>query len=46
MKPATYTFPKAWMEECATAALRIRDHFGIDTALGYLVGEKFVDLIE
>ncbi len=46
MELTTLNFPKPWMEECALAALRIRDDFGIDTALGYLVGEKFVDFIQ
>ena len=46
MTSITLSFPKLCMEECALAALRIRDRFGIGTALEYFVGEKFVNFIE
>ena len=32
---------KEWIE----AAEQIKDSFGIDRALGYLIGEKFYDII-
>jgi hypothetical protein len=36
---------KIWVEQCE-AARRIEDEFGIDKALAYLVGEKFLNFLE
>src|SRR4051794_3398288 len=36
---------KIWVEQCE-AARRIEDDFGVRDALGYLVGEKFLNLLE
>jgi hypothetical protein len=36
---------KIWMEQCA-AARSIEDEFGTDKALGYLIGEKFLNYLE
>jgi hypothetical protein len=36
---------KVWIEQCE-AARRIEDEFGTDKALAYLVGEKFLNLLE
>ena len=40
MEPA-----KIWIEQCE-AARRIEDDFGTDKALGYLVGEKFLNFLD
>jgi len=37
-------FHKIWIEQC-DAALGIRDRFGIDKALGYLIGEKLLTFL-
>lgn len=34
-------FHRIWIDQCA-AAERIRDHFGLEKSLGYLIGEKLV----
>ena len=38
-------FCKVWMDQC-DAARGIRERFGLDTALGYLIGEKFLTFLE
>ena len=38
-------FCKIWVEQCE-AARRIEDEFGTDKALGYLIGEKFLNFLE
>lgn len=38
-------FRKVWIEQCE-ASRRIEDEFGTDKALGYLVGEKFLNFLE
>jgi hypothetical protein len=42
-KPST-NLPPFWVEVCA-ATVRIRDAFGLDNALRYLIGEKFFTLL-
>ena|SRR5687767_10572558 len=37
-------FAEIWKEQCQ-AALEIRERYGIDKALGYLVGEKLLNFI-
>ena len=39
MSSSSIAFHKIWIEQCA-AAEDIRDHFGPDDALSYLIGEK------
>jgi len=36
---------KVWIEQC-DAARRIEDEFGVQVALAYLVGEKFLNFLE
>jgi hypothetical protein len=36
---------KIWIAQCE-AAREIEDEFGTDTALSYLIGEKFLDFLE
>src|SRR6478736_6005751 len=36
---------KIWIEQCE-AARTVEDEFGTDKALGYLVGEKFLNFLE
>ena len=36
---------KVWIEQC-DAARRIEDQFGVQDALAYLVGEKFLNFLE
>ena len=36
---------KVWVEQC-DAARRIEDEFGVQRALEYLVGEKFINFLE
>ncbi len=38
-------FHKIWIEQCA-AARDIREAFGLEKALGYLIGEKFLNFLE
>ena len=38
-------FHKAWIEQC-DAARDIRDGFGLEKALGHLIGEKFLNFLE
>ena len=48
MAASRMEFHQLWMEQCA-ATRRIKQHFGLDNALEYLVGEKllrFVDAAE
>ncbi len=35
-----------WMEQCAAAEQYIRPRFGLNNALEYLVGEKFIDYLD
>lgn len=37
-------YPERWIEECEVAA-RIRDNLGVETALDYLVQEKFLNFL-
>jgi hypothetical protein len=37
-------FHKAWVDQCE-AARGIRERFGIEKALGYLIGEKLLDFV-
>ncbi len=37
-------FEKIWIEQCE-AARRIKEQFGTDKAVGYLIGEKLVNFI-
>ena len=37
-------FHKIWMPQC-DAALGIRERFGIEKALGYLIGEKLLNFV-
>ena len=37
-------FHKIWIEQC-DAARDIREAFGLQKALGYLIGEKFIDFL-
>jgi len=39
MSNSSIEFHKIWIDQCA-ATEGIRDHFGLEDALGYLVGEK------
>lgn len=39
------TLHKIWIEQCE-AARGIEDEFGTDKALAYLIGEKFINLLE
>ncbi len=39
-----HEFHKIWIDQCE-AARGIRDHFGNEDALDYLVGEKFVNFV-
>ena len=34
-------FQKIWIDQCE-AALDIKDAFGLEKAIGYLIGEKFL----
>lgn len=36
---------RIWIEQCE-AALRIREAYGVDKALGYLIGEKLLTFLE
>lgn len=36
---------KIWIEQCQAARV-IEDEFGVPKALGYLVGEKFINFLE
>jgi hypothetical protein len=38
-------FHKIWIEQCE-AARDIREGFGVQKALGYLIGEKFLNFLE
>lgn len=38
-------FHKIWIEQCE-AARDIRDAFGLQKALGYLIGEKFLNFLQ
>jgi hypothetical protein len=38
-------FCKVWIEQCE-AVRRIEDEFGVQDALTYLVGEKFLNFLE
>ena len=38
-------FHKIWIEQCE-AKIGIREHFGIEKALDYLVGEKLVHFVQ
>lgn len=38
-------FCKGWIDQCE-AARDIRERFGLDKALGYLIGEKFLNFLE
>jgi len=42
---AMIEFHKIWVEQCE-AARHIREAYGLDKALGYLIGEKFLDFLE
>ncbi|MCP3915947.1 MAG: hypothetical protein GY711_10365 [bacterium] len=37
-------FHKVWIEQC-DAAQGVREHFGLEKALGYLIGEKLLNFI-
>lgn len=37
-------FHKIWIEQCQ-AATRIREDFGVEKALGYLIGEKLANFV-
>jgi hypothetical protein len=38
-------FHKIWIAQCE-AARNIKDAFGVDKALGYLIGEKFLNFLQ
>jgi hypothetical protein len=38
--------PREHIEETSDAARRVRDRFGAEKAMGYLVGEKFLNFLE
>jgi hypothetical protein len=38
-------FHKIWIDQCE-AARDIRDAFGLEKAIGYLIGEKFLNFLE
>ena len=38
-------FHKIWIEQCE-AARDIREGFGLEKAIGYLIGEKFLNFLE
>jgi hypothetical protein len=38
-------FHKVWIDQCA-AARGIREAFGLEKAIGYLIGEKFLNFLE
>jgi hypothetical protein len=38
-------FHKIWIAQCE-GARDIRERFGADKAMGYLIGEKFLDFIQ
>ncbi len=38
-------FHKIWIEQCE-AARGIRERFGTDKAMGYLIGEKFLNFLQ
>ncbi|MEW6741232.1 MAG: hypothetical protein AB1486_00610 [Planctomycetota bacterium] len=40
-----YQFHKIWIDQCK-AARNIREEWGLDKALGYLIGEKLITFIE
>lgn len=40
----TYAFEKIWIDQC-DAAEGLAEHFGPEKALGYLIGEKFLNFI-
>jgi hypothetical protein len=44
MSSSSIEFQKIWIEQCA-AVEDIRDHFGLNDALGYLIGEKLVTFV-
>jgi hypothetical protein len=38
--------PNEFFESTCDAARNILDHFGVDKAMGYLIGEKFLNFLE
>ena len=38
-------FHKIWIAQCE-AARNLKDAFGVDKALGYLIGEKFLNFLQ
>ena len=42
---ADIEFRKIWIDQCG-AARNIKEAFGVDKALGYLIGEKSLDFLE
>src|SRR5271165_1286349 len=44
MSSSTTEFHKIWIEQCA-ATEDIRDHFGLPSALDYLIGEKLFSFL-
>ena len=42
---ANIEFHKIWIEQCE-ATEGIRDHFGTQDAIRYLIGEKFLNFLE
>ncbi len=44
-REAMIEFQKIWIEQC-DAARGIRDAFGLEKALGYLIGEKFLNFLQ
>ncbi len=40
-----YAFHKIWIEQCE-GALEIREDFGLENALGYLIGEKLLMFVQ
>ena len=43
-EPPVSDFHKVWIPQC-DAALGIRERFGIEKALGYLIGEKLLNFV-
>ena len=41
MSSSSIEFHKIWIDQCA-ATEGIRDHFGLENALDYLIGEKLL----
>ena len=44
MSSSTTEFHKIWIDQCA-ATENIRDHFGLHSALDYLIGEKLFSFL-